>query len=394
MATTTKTPAQPNTPLAPPDKDAVDLKLAQAYTALICSHPFFATLLLRLHKVEDFSAPTMWVDGKRLGYNPHFVMQLTKDELIGVLCHEVMHVAALHPWRCGTRNKWAANIAMDKVVNHIVQEAGFALPKGCIPGVPDKAWEELYVHPPEDEDQSNSDPGGTGEVREPTNADGSAQSEAQREHDMQEAKIATQQALNAAKRAGQLPAGLKRFAEDLLEPKVPWREILNRFVDAMSRNDYSWTRPNRKFLSSGVLFPSLWSPAYGMIMMGCDTSGSIDQAQLKEVCSEVLGALDCYAERGQNPELTVAWFDHAVYPQVVSDADELEPQGGGGTSFKVVMDFVREAESPPRGLVMVTDGYCNDFGEDPGIPVLWVLTRTYREFNPPFGELCCTLNED
>jgi predicted metal-dependent peptidase len=285
----------------------------------------------------------------------------------------------------------------DQVVNSIVTDEKLVLPKGCIPGVPDKAAEELYIDPPPGSGQGDGsdDPGGCGGVRAPTNDDGSALSDAQREQAMQETKVMVQQALTAAKKAGQLPAGLKRFAEDLLEPKVPWKEVMSRFVDSHSRHDYSWSRPNKRYASAGLLLPSLHSPAYGEIVMGCDTSGSIDQAQLKEVCSEVLGALDCYAERGQSPELTVAWFDHAVYTQVVSEAEELQPQGGGGTSFRVVMEWlVQDRDAMPKALIMVTDGYCGDFGEDPGIPVLWVLTRTNREFTPPFGELTCTLNED
>jgi len=47
----------------------------------------------------------------------------------------------------------------------------------------------------------------------------------------------------------------------------------------------------------------------------------------------------------------------------------------------------------PRAIIYVTDGYCSDFGEPPECPVLWVLTRTNKEFDPPFGEICCTLNE-
>jgi predicted metal-dependent peptidase len=140
------------------------------------------------------------------------------------------------------------------------------------------------------------------------------------------------------------------------------------------------------------LFPSLWSETWGRVAFGCDTSGSIDQAQLKDICVEVLEVLECYAERGQDPELTVCWFDHAVYPQVVTDAADLDPKGGGGTSFGVVMDWVAKEEPLPRALVMVTDGCCNDYGEDPGIPVLWVLTRRYGTFQPPFGELTCILN--
>jgi predicted metal-dependent peptidase len=388
----------------------VELKMEQAYTKLIVNHPFFATILLRLERVvsdgsefgQEFA--DMATDGTRLYYNPKGIAPESLDEVTAVLAHEVMHVAGLHPWRMQQRKHEPWNYACDQAINHLVKEAGMVMPADSVPGVPDKSPEELYnerlgkqgkqgQNGQSGQGNGKGQPKLRGAVLAPKNADGSALSEAQREHQMQEMKIAVQQAATAAKRAGKLPAGLNRFAEDLLEPKAPWREILARFLGEQSKNDYAWTRPNRRYVSDGIIFPSLWSPEYGKVAMGCDTSGSIDREQLREVASEVLGAMDLYTERGQDPTLTVAWFDHAVYPQEVSDAADMVPKGGGGTSFRVVMEWVAAQEEKPKALIMVTDGYSNDFGEEPGVPVLWILTRTYREFKPPFGEVTCTLNE-
>lgn len=370
----------------------VELKMAQAVTVLVCSHPFFATLLLKLTRVEDPTAPTMWTDGRHIGYNPTFVEKLSRDELMGVLAHEVLHVANLHHLRRGTRNPRAWNVATDAAINHIVKEAGMSLPAGCIPPIANKSSEEIYVDLPEMPD-GNADPGGTGEIRDLKNGDGTALSDAQREQAVSETKVAVQQAANAAKRAGKLPAGLKRFIDDVLEPKVPWKEILSRFIDGSSRHDYSWARPNKRYIDLGMILPSLWSPGYGQVMLGCDTSGSIDQGQLKDICGEVLGCLEMYAERGQPAQLTVAWFDHAVYPQTVECADDLQPRGGGGTSFRVVMEYLAESGEYPKALIMVTDGCCSDFGNAPPMPVLWVLTHRNPSFTPPFGEIACTLYE-
>jgi hypothetical protein len=53
----------------------------------------------------------------------------------------------------------------------------------------------------------------------------------------------------------------------------------------------------------------------------------------------------------------------------------------------VVFEWVETLPEPPRALVMVTDGHCGDFGRDPGIPVLWILTARNPGFRPPFGEV-------
>ena len=380
-----------------PRMTEVEIKLARAYTMLVCNHPFFATILLRLRKVNDPTCKTMWTDGKRLGYSPKFVESLPLDEVVGVLCHEVGHVASLHPWRRMRRKPKPWNIACDAVVNHWVTAAGLKLPANCIPPIADKCAEEIYMDLPGD-DGSDGDgegdfAGAVGEVRDATNEDGSEMDNVQREIAEGQAKVMVQQAYNAAKAAGKLPAGMERWVKDTLEPKVPWREILARFIDGQSRNDYSWLRPNRRYVMSGMMFPSLYSPGYGEVIMACDTSGSIDQETLREIASEVLGCLNVYAERGQNPALTVLWCDTAVTPQVIEDADELVPVGGGGPSFAPVFAHIREEDLTPKAVIYATDGECSDFGEEPACPALWILTRPNSSFEPPFGELVCTLNE-
>lgn len=413
-----------------------DRRISEATASLICNHPFFAVVLLRLIRVVDDSAKTMWTDGTHLGYRPGFVLGLQRDQLVGVLAHETVHVVSLHPWRQGARNNRAWNVACDQVANAIVEDAAMVLPPGAIPSVRGKAAEELYVDPPpgggasqqrpsENAGQQaaarqpgsggpgsaeggtstpapqpdtdpvgpSDDPGGCGEVRTPKRPDGGALSKAERERQMHNARVMIQQAVNAARRAGKLPAGLERLAEAALQPRVPWREILAQFLDSQARHDFSWTRPNRRCAGTDFILPNLWSPAYGKVVLGADTSSSVSKKQLRDVCTEILATLEAYVERGQPPELTIGWFDRKVYPQTVQCAAELNPVGGGGTSFRVVFEWVVTLPELPRALVMITDGECEDYGQEPEIPVLWILTQSNPRFHPPFGEVAFTIDE-
>ena len=58
-------------------KKAKDVKqydrMAKARTRLILDEPFFATLLLKLHLIEDTSIPTAATDGRHLYYNSIFL---------------------------------------------------------------------------------------------------------------------------------------------------------------------------------------------------------------------------------------------------------------------------------------------------------------------------------
>jgi predicted metal-dependent peptidase len=56
--------------------------------------------------------------------------------------------------------------------------------------------------------------------------------------------------------------------------------------------------------------------------------------------------------------------------------------GGGGTDFRPVFDHIQENRLKPDYVVFFTDGY-GSFGDDPGLPLLWVMTS---EVDPPFGE--------
>lgn len=103
-------------------------RVARARTHLVLDEPFFGNLLYRLKFVEDPSADTAWVDGVHLGYNPNYVLELSDEELKGLLCHEVLHVANGHCWRRRWRTHERWNDACDYAINPIVLRAGYILP--------------------------------------------------------------------------------------------------------------------------------------------------------------------------------------------------------------------------------------------------------------------------
>lgn len=115
-----------------PDDSRASRRVTLARGQLLLNEPFFGTLLLHLKLVEDPDCETMWVDGVHLGFNPRYVMQLTDDELKGLLVHEVGHVALKHPWRRAWRDPDDWNIVADYAVNHIVKSAQYTLPAGAL----------------------------------------------------------------------------------------------------------------------------------------------------------------------------------------------------------------------------------------------------------------------
>ena len=92
------------------------------------SRAFFSGLVMKLEPKIEWRVPTAAVDGKRIYYNPKWVVSLTLMQLEGVLVHEVMHCKLKHMLRRSNRDRRLWNIACDLAINSILQEAGFVLP--------------------------------------------------------------------------------------------------------------------------------------------------------------------------------------------------------------------------------------------------------------------------
>jgi len=393
-----------------------EVRLQKARTTLLLDHPFFGTLLFRLGGKASRSVATMATDGVSLFYNPEFVDTLNAAELAGVLAHEVMHPALQHHTRRGDRDQSRWNMACDFAINPMLLDAGLTLPKHVL--LDDRfrgmSAERIYNLIEEDEKQeglssqsesqaengsggsedgsrqndqagnepqSPSTPGGVGQVLdapEPEAESGPSVSEQAREW-----QIAVEQAETVAKVAGKLPGGAVRALEASQAAKVDWRELLRRAWSDTIQSDYSWTRPNRRHVWSGVYLPGVISEGVGEIAIAVDCSGSVSSRQLGLFESEVRSIL-----AGQRPRLVhVLYFDAAVQKVETYQAGQpvsLSPVGGGGTDFRPCFQWLGERGIVPQTLVFLTD-LCGRFPEEvPPYPVIWASTELRRA---PFGEV-------
>ena len=172
--------------------------------------------------------------------------------------------------------------------------------------------------------------------------------------------------------------------------RAPWRDILRDFMTAVAHTDYTWRRPARRFVGSGIYLPSLHSDGLGPIVLATDTSLSMDAGTLGQVWSEVRQiAGDMRPER-----ITVIECDHAI--QTVTDHTpgdipaEYLAHGSGGTSTRPVFEWVEaHHDSAPAALIYYADLYVSegDFAAGgPGYPVLWAAYGAPPvQLTPPWG---------
>ncbi len=360
-------------------------KISKARAQLIMSQPFFGSLALKMQVIENPEIDTMATDGKNLYYKESFVDGLSVPVICGVIAHEVMHCAMLHPMRKGNRDHQKANMAMDYAINPIVTDAGFELPDGALnePAYAGESFESIYdklPDPPKDE----SGGGGFGEVLDYPGEDGKEPTLAEVKQAEQEWKISTVQAATLAKRAGNLPGSLQRIVDDMLDPKLPWSELLRNFIFEVAKNDYSWTRPNRRFIGQGHYLPSLHSQAMGTMVAVVDNSCSLIAKQLNQTASEI----NEIKEQINPKEFYVLYCDTAVNEVVMFGEHEpvtLELKIGGGTDFRPPFEWVEKNGINPACLVYFTDLYCSSYPNEPNYPVLWV-TDSDESMAGQFGE--------
>jgi predicted metal-dependent peptidase len=179
---------------------------------------------------------------------------------------------------------------------------------------------------------------------------------------------AAQQAL----RAGKLSGLMARIVDHLLQPQLPWRMLLARYMTIRGREDFNYARPARR--EGDAILPSLRSAQVDVIV-GIDTSGSISRQELEQFLSEVdaikgqikarITLLPCDAQLAPGAPWTFEPWEQIRLPA--------EIQGGGGTSFLPVFEWVNELAAWPELLLYFTDAEGTFPEQEPGYPVLWVI---------------------
>ena len=377
---------------------SAESKVTSAITSLVLDAPFFGSLALGLKRVPDATCKTAWVDGRTIGYNPTFIDSLTHDRILGVMAHEVMHPALGHNFRRGDRDPKTWNQAADLSINPHLRDSGFKLPDGVLfPaqfGLDEgKSAEWYYSHlqaqqSQQDEPNGNGDGDGQGDsdaqgdplgecrdAPQDTDADGDGPPSEQ------DWKQKASQAAQTAKAMGKMPGGMARLVQDALKPQIDVRSLLLRFFSERSTGDYSWQRPNSRYIAQGIYLPALESKSLGEIAVMVDTSGSIDQVSL----NYARGILQSVIDECDPAGVTLYFADAEVkHIERLEKGDPLTwtPKGGGGTNFIPCLDAI-ELDGSPCCAVCITDldGTLPEFS--PNYPVLWLCTSSLVA---PFGE--------
>ena len=353
--------------------------LSKAKMALmLMNNSFIASIALQMKHVISESVSTAATDGISVYYNPDFFMSCSEKERVGLLAHEVWHPALLHFHRIGFRDPRVWNMAGDHVINLMLIDHGFELPEGALKDLKFKGMSTEEVYDYLEKDPNSQDPNFEEDILEsPDDSGGSNGPSSDYLDQIQDmvVKAVTEARMN--EQAGLIPAEVNRQVDDLINPKLDWRQLLNRFIDAYSNRDYSWKRPNKRFMPGYM--PSVYSEDIEHIMFAIDTSGSVHDDQLAAMLAEIETVNDTFSPQ----RLTVVDCDYKIHNifeiETSSEIKSLEFTGGGGTSFDPVMRLAEDQK--PTLLIYFTDLWAEHYTADAEwtVPTLWIC---YSDHEP------------
>lgn len=389
-------------------------QLALDRQELLIKYPFIGSVLMRMElvPVRDDRLETACTDGNTIYVDVDFYSRLPRLERLFVLAHEIWHTILLHFIRKQNRDAKLFNIAADLEIHFTLQDEKFKEP-WVLPH--DLSWsslsaeeiyEKLLKDPRYDKSvkEANQSVSGSGKynsssfdrhIYENNSQVKSAEeilsenSDANSGDFVMDSDYAPQVKSNTAERIrgrvvaaaqqielmqGTLPGKIQKILNDLLNPSLPWQELLKQFVTICYGGERHWLPPARRHIWNDLYLPSMRDERINAVV-AVDTSGSTI-CNLESFFAELVGIMKSFG----GYDLTVIQCDAAI--QKIEHFTEINPlskqnievKGMGGTDFRPVFDYVKKSATRPDLLIYLTDGCGTAPDESPAYPVMWVLT--------------------
>jgi predicted metal-dependent peptidase len=392
----------------------IEDRIRSAVMSMLIKNEFFGIIALKLKRKITDTVPTAAVDGRTMFYNPAFVKNITQQELVFLVAHEVYHCVFQHFLRRDKRNPVIWNMAGDYVINFLLKRdnIGKLIEGGCYDATyagmtTEQIYEKLFQEAGGGQKGQKGEKGqGGGEADggipgmgdtldvhiEPTDENGDPVSESEAKKIGDELRSVV---IQAAKTAGSIPAEIKRMVDSLLKPKIKWRDLIEASIASKQKYDTSFARPHRRSWSNmdGIIFPGDVTENMEInIAVAMDNSGSIGNETLRKMLSEVKGIADTF-----NYKMNVWCFDTRVTGHEEFETDDGKDvaeyvfTGGGGTDISSNFRYMKDKDVEADMLIVFTDMYCGSLNSiDPHqVDTVWVVydnpSYSNGDQEPPFG---------
>lgn len=405
-------------------------------TKLWIKHSFLAAMSARVGTefVEEDIEQIGWTDGKTISVNWKYISESEKykdmsvDNLIFVICHEIGHLLNLTVDRRGGRHHKFWNFATDYSINSdlINNCDGHGKPKPIgemyysdkliTPENPKgQAWlydekyrnmtcEQIYEKLIE---EFKKDHGGkTPEQVEQEMSD--AVDEWLKNHckgdqlddhipqdSMDEtdkgrvkAQVEAVQKQMGGQQAGKTDSFLERAFEFLFqEPPFDWRGFLNNYLKAFMKSDFTWKKPSRRSWGGGYILPGSNTDKHIKLGIAIDTSGSVGDKEVQEFLGHIAKIMHSF----KSFDIDVWCFSTKVHEETLKNytktsQDQIknyELASLGGTEIASNFRWIEDNKKNYDVFICLTDGYdCIDNLRFDYCPVIWGITGNDNFQNP------------
>jgi len=397
-------------------------KVASARLDLCTNFPYYGSVFFRLNVHEDDTCKTAWTDGRSIGYNLEYTASLSHEQIIGLFVHECKHVILKHHVRMEQNPDFKAkpkkfNYAGDYALNPTIKATpGMDIHEDWLY---EKKWDDSLAdeifYQLKDEDIDQGGPGGQGpvgngtptdEVRPMPKTDKNGNvvpgkpTAAELDHEIQKIDQWVKAAAFKAQGVGKLDGRTAQEIKAATANTVDWRDELTLICDDLCKNDYTWTRPNVRYIQQGVYLPAMHGQRTVDMIFFVDCSGSVNDTQLSQAAAEIQTIVSSYDIR----VVVVYWDTKFRAMEVFDKSDVLEPgfhldiTGRGGTDFEDCWEWLEENREEfdldPKAMVFFSDLECDDYpAEDPDMPVIWAqlpycghFQTSYISYLPSYGK--------
>lgn len=358
---------------------------------LMLKEPFYGLFLISLNKEVTKGVPTAGVGKQginvKLYVNPDFWGSLQPIKQMGLLKHELLHVAFNHVLdRESYADHRLANVAMDIEINQYI--TADMLPDGALLpssfpelNLPLRAGTREYYRLLEQQKGKNKLldqllQGGDIHMTWEEFTEGMTEAEkdlVKRQLDYQIKEIVE----NGIKDRGLIPGELQARVNELYKVKeniFNWKAYLRRFLNGSNKYYTRKTRRKQSKRFSGN--PGLRIKVKPRVLVAVDTSGSVSDKELVEFFSEI------YHLWKTGVAVTIVECDAQLHtPYEYKGKFEGSVHGRGGTSFQPVIDYYDQNRKLYSTCVYFTDGECSAPTRSRQ-SMLWVISsRGSNHFN-------------
>jgi len=387
--------------------------LSKTSKDLMLKEPYYGFFLLMLHKSWSDRLPTAGVCKNGINFqlmiNEKFWTDLSEEHKLGLLKHELLHIAFQHLTTFTMfSDKKLANVAMDMEINQYID--GHWLPEGgiCIDDYEDlnldrRAGSRYYYDQLKQAQDKKKQQGSCGDDNMDKLLDGMEGGQMtvtidkhgnvkdvnipdhqwEEFENMPEAekkliekqiqRVLTEAKEQTIKKRGFVPGEIEGVIklDEVIPPKFNWKNYIKRFTGISTK---IFTRKlrrkeNKRYSDN----PGLKIKMRQNMLVGIDTSGSVCNDELKEFINEIHHLYKA------GVDITIVQCDTKIQSIKKYDGKfELEVSGRGGTYFEPVLEHF-EQNRQFTSLIYFTDGEAYT-DMKPRKPVLWVLSER-SEFN-------------